>query len=329
MKPITFLAIILLIGFVGYTQQIYHLVEKINLPGDGKWDYLMMDDDNNRLFVSHADRVHVVSLTTGKPLAEIGNLSGVHGIALVKEENKGYISNGTTNSVTVFDYTTFKVLKTISLSGKKPDCIMYDKFSNKVYAFCGNSQNAVVIDVKTDTETGTIQLGGSPEFAVSDGKGLIYNNLEDKNEVVVIDTKAGKVIRRYALKKGEAPTGLAIDKTNNRLFTVCSDTKNLLVLDAADGKIVAELPIGGRVDAVIYDKAQQLIVTSNGEGNATFIHQKDADHYNVIQTLQTHPGLRTLVYSKASHNIFISGAELQDKQIKPGTFGVYVYGPEK
>lgn len=329
MKPITFLAIILLTGFWGYAQQTYHLVEKINLPGDGKWDYLKMDDDNNRLFVSHADRVHVVSLTTGKPLAEIGNLNGVHGIALVKEENKGYISNGTTNSVTVFDYTTFKVLKTIPLSGKKPDCIMYDKFSNKVYAFCGNSQNAVVIDVKTDTETSTIQLGGSPEFAVSNGKGLIYNNLEDKNEVVVIDTKAGKVIRRYALKKGEAPTGIAMDKTNNRLFTVCSDTKNLLVLDAADGKIVAELPIGGRVDAVVYDKAQQLIVTSNGEGNATFIHQKDADHYEVIQTLQTHPGLRTLVYSEASHNIFISGAELQDKQIKPGTFGVYVYGPGK
>jgi DNA-binding beta-propeller fold protein YncE len=329
MKLFTLLAVTLLTGFAGYTQQTYHLIEKINLPGDGKWDYLKMDDESNRLFVSHFDRVHVVSLSTGKPLAEISNLNGVHGIALVKEENKGYISNGTSNSVTVFDYSTFKILKTIPLSGKKPDCIIYDKFSGKIYAFCGNSQNAVVIDVKTDKESGTIQLGGSPEFAVADGKGLIYNNLEDKNEVVVIDTKTAKVIRRYALNKGEAPTGLAMDKPNNRLFTVCSDTKNLLVLDAANGKIIAELPIGGRVDAVVYDRAQQLIITSNGEGNATVIHQKDADHYEVIQTLQTHPGLRTLVYSKASHHIFISGAEIQDKQIKPGTFGVYVYGPEK
>jgi YVTN family beta-propeller protein len=328
MKLFTLLAAILLTGFSGFSQS-YNFVEKISLPGDGKWDYLQMDDDNNRLFVSHFDRVNVVSLSTGKPLAEIDSLHGVHGIALVKEQNKGYISNGTSNSVTVFDYNTFKVLKTIPLSGKKPDCIIYDKFSGKVYAFCGASENVSVIDVKTDKEVSTIAVGGSPEFAVSDGKGLIYNNLEDKNEVVVIDAKGLKVIRRYPLKKGEAPTGIAMDIAGNRLFTVCSDTKNMLVLDAADGKIIAELPIGARVDAVVYDKAQKLIVTSNGEGNATFIRQKDVDHYEVVQTLQTHPGLRTLTYNKATHHLFFSGAELQEKQIKPGTFGVYVYGPQK
>ncbi len=316
-------------GFVQAQTPTYQFIKKISLPGDGKWDYLKMDGERERLFVSHFDKVHVIDLTTDKQIGEIDDLKGVHGIGLAKELAKGYITNGASNTVTVFDYNTFKVIKTIALSGKKPDCVIYDKPSEKIYAFCGGSQNVSVIDAHTDNEVGTISLGGNPEFAVSDGKGLIYDNLEDKNEVVVIDVKQQKVVNRFPLMRGVAPTGITMDNVTNRLFVACNDSKNLLVLDAINGKQVAALPIGGKVDAVVFEKDLKLVITSNGEGNTTIIQQKSADEYVVAQTLVTHPGLKTLVHRGTTHNIFISGAEMQDKQIKPGTFGVYVYGPAK
>lgn len=316
-------------GFAQQTNPAYQLVKKISLNGDGKWDYLKMDGDHERLFVSHFDRVHVLDLKTGKQIGEIDSLSGVHGIALVKTLQKGYITNGLANTVTVFDCNTFKVIRTIKISGVKPDCVIFDKVSDKIYAFCGGSGNASVIDPHTDTEVGTIALGGKPEFAVSDEKGLVFNNLEDKNEVVVIDVKQAKVVRRYPLKTGAAPTGITMDNATGRLFVACEESKNLLVLDAASGKQVAELPIGGKVDAVVFDKDLKLVITSNGEGNATVIHQDGADSYKVVQTLQTHPGMKTLVHRGSSHQLFISGADIKEGAIQPGTFGVYVYGPAK
>ncbi|BAV05502.1 40-residue YVTN family beta-propeller repeat-containing protein [Filimonas lacunae] len=304
----------------------YQLVKKISLSGDGKWDYLKIDDEQKRLFVSHFDRVHVVDLNTGKQIGEIDSLNGVHGVALVKALEKGYITNGTVNTVTVFDYNTFQVIKTIKVSGVKPDCVIFDKVSDKIYAFCGDSHSVSIIDPHTNTETGTIELGGKPEFAVPDDKGLIFNNLEDKNEVVVIDVKLAKIVRRYALKTGVAPTGITIDNSTGRLFVACKESRNLLVLDAATGNQVDELPIGGKVDGVVYEKELKLIITSNGEGNASIIQQDGADSYKVIQTLQTRPGMKTLAYSGNTHQIFLSGAEIKDGTIQQGTFGVAVYG---
>jgi YVTN family beta-propeller protein len=300
----------------------YKLIEKISLPGEGKWDYLKMDGEAERLFVSHFDKVHVIDLKTNKPVGEIDGLSGVHGIALDKKREKGYISNGVSNTVTVFDRNTFKVLKTISLKAVKPDCIIYDKASDKIYAFNGGSSNASVIDPATDEVVGTIELGGKPEFAVSDGKGLIYNNLEDKSEVVVIDVKQAKVIRRYKLENGTAPTGITMDEDNKRLFVACEESKNLIVLDATNGKKIAELPIGDKVDAVVFDKDAKLVITSNGEGNATIIHENSANDFKVVQTLQTLPGLKTLVHRGTTHRIYLSGTS-------EGSFGVFVYGPAK
>lgn len=325
-KQNLFLAAALMAGSFAMAQQPtpkYELVKKIALQGTGKWDYLKMDGERERLFVSHFDKVHVIDLTTGKQIGEIDELSGVHGIALAKKREKGYISNGLANTVTVFDYNTFKVIKTIKVSGTKPDCIIFDKVADKIYAFCGGSQNVSVIDAATDTQVGTIDLGGKPEFAVSDDKGLIYNNLEDKGEVVVIDVKQAKVVRRFKLDHAEAPTGITMDIPNNRLFVACEGSKELLVLDAPTGKQVAKLPIGGKVDAVIFEKDLKLIITSNGEGNATIIHQDSADKYKVVQTLATQPGLKTLVHRGTTHQIFLSGAD------KDGAFGVYVYGPAK
>lgn len=307
----------------------YKFIKKIPLEGDGKWDYMKMDGERERLFVSHGDQVHVIDLNTDKQIGVVKNLKGVHGIALAKAEGKGYITNGTDNTVTIFDYNTFGVIKTLAISGKKPDAIIYDSFSKSIIAFCGASDNAVVISVPKNEEIGTIALGGAPEFAVSDGKGMIYNNLEDKSEVLAIDIAKMKVVKRFPLGKNTAPTGITMDNVTNRLFITCNDSHTLAVLDANNGKIVASLPIGNKVDAVIFDKDSKLIATSNGEGNISLIKLINADTYKVVQTVQTHPGCKTMVHRGTTHNLFLSSAEMEGKIVKPGTFGIYVYGPGK
>jgi DNA-binding beta-propeller fold protein YncE len=308
-------------------QRQYSFSKKIELTGDGKWDYLKMDEENDRLFVTHQDRVHIIDLKTDKAIGEITGLKGVHGVALARNLNKGFISDGTDNSITVFDYTTLKVLKTVSVPGQKADAIMYDAFFKQVFVFNNGSGNAVVINAVTDLVVGEIELGGAPEFAVSDGKGTVFNNNEDTNEVTAIDVRTLKVKNHFSLLPSEVATGLAIDMDNNRLFSGCRKNKTLVVLDGSSGKIIQTLPIGGGVDAVAYDKDSKLVMASNGEGNVTVIKQESADKYSILQTLITRPGCKTMAHSAATHTIYLSGAdyEADGKTVKPGSFGVYVY----
>jgi YVTN family beta-propeller protein len=305
---------------------IYQFSRKISLPtGDGKWDYQKIDD--GKLYVSHADRIHIIDLKSEKQIGEIIDLKGVHGIAPVKDLNKGFISNGTDNSITVFDLKTYKVLNTIMIEGKKADAILYDKFSNQVFVFNNESGDAIVIDPKTDKVVSKVEMGGAPEFAASNEKGSVFNNNEESNEIFEIDTKTLTIKNKFSLVPNEVPTGLAIDVKNNRLFSVCRKTKTMVVMDASSGKIVATLPIGAGVDGAIYDKKLSLIITSNGEGNATIIRQVDADNYTVSQTLTTSKGQKTIVFDEKNHNIFLTGANYQEDGKTPatGTFGVSVY----
>lgn len=306
----------------------YQFIKKISLTGDGKWDYLKMDGEMERLFVSHQDRVNVVDLKNDTQIAEITGLNGIHGIALAKDLKKGYISNGGDNTITVFDYNTFKIIKTIKIEGKKADAIMFDKFSNQIFVFNNGSGNAVVINAATDEVVGMIDLGGAPEFAVSNEKGEIFNNNEDTQEITVIDAKTRTVKTRYSLLPNEVPTGLTMDIANNRLFSVCRKTKTLVIMDAANGKIIQTLPIGGGVDAVVYEKDLKLIFTSNGEGNVTIVKQESADKYSVVQTLETKAGCKTMVHRGTTHKIYLSGADYKEgtKDVMPNTFGVFVYG---
>jgi YVTN family beta-propeller protein len=304
----------------------YQFSKKISLPtGEGKWDYQKIDD--GKLYVSHADRIHIIDLKSEKQIGEITGLKGVHGIAPVKDLNKGYISNGTDNSITVFDLKTYKVLNTIMIEGKKADAILYDKFSNQVFVFNNGSGNAVVIDPKTDKVVSKVEMGGAPEFAASNEKGSVFNNNEESNEIFEIDAKTLQVKNKFSLSPNEVPTGLAIDVKNNRLFSVCRKTKTMVVMDASSGKIVATLPIGAGVDGVIYDKKMQIIITSNGEGSATVIRQVDVDNYTVSQTLTTSKGQKTIVFDEKNHNIFLTSANYQEDGKTPatGTFGVSVY----
>ncbi|MBS1664342.1 MAG: YncE family protein [Bacteroidetes bacterium] len=309
--------------------QQYALDKKIALPGDGGYDYMAIDEVNNHLFVSHGTAFNVVDLATEKPIAVIDGLKGVHGIAIVNEVNKGFISDGKEGAVVVVDLGSFKVLKTIKLPAMDEDAIVYDPYSKKVFVFNGENKNSCVIDVNTLELVKTIDLGGGPEFAASNGKGLLYNNLEDLNTMKVIDTKSLSVKATWPLSPCGTPTGLAFDAANNRLFTVCRANKGMSVLDAASGKVITTVPIGAGVDAVVYDAADRLVFVSNGDATATIIKQESADKYSVIQTLATVPRARTMAFDKKTKKIYFSAPEFQPgtRNIIPGTFTVYVYKP--
>jgi len=324
-------AIFILFAFLIKAQpsSIYSFEKKIPLTGNSGYDYLSIDTINHHLFVSHGTSVNVVDLMTEQPIANIDSMKGVHGIAIVNEVNKGFISDGKDNAVVVFDLTTFKTIKTIKLSGKKPDGIMYDPFSKKIFAFCGDSNNACLVDINSLTETGTVALGGAPEFAVADGKGLVYNNLEDKSSLVVIDTKAMKVIHTYPLAPCGGPTGLALDENHGRLFSACRENRGMSVVDINSGKVITTVSIGSGVDAVAYDAYSRLIFCSNGDGTTTIIKQDTPDTYSVIQTLSTQQRAKTLSLDKLTHKLFLSAPQFEPgtKNIVPDSFAVLVYKP--
>ena len=291
---------------IAQDKEVYSYDKTINLPGSGAYDYLYIDQENKKLYVSHGSAVHVIDLTTEKLVATIGDMKKVHGIAIANKEGKGFISDGNANAVVVFDIKTNEKIATIAISGKKPDAIIYDAYSNQVFAFNGGSDNASVIDAHTLKEVGTIELGGGPEFAVADGKGKIYNNLEDKSSLNVIDSKSLKVIANYPLSPCGGPTGVALDASNQRTFSVCRENKGMTVADITTGKVVTTLPIGSGVDAVAYDAATKLILISNGDATTTIIKQESADKYSIIQTLKTQTKAKTLALDNATHKIYLS-----------------------
>ncbi|MDQ2720981.1 MAG: YncE family protein [Bacteroidota bacterium] len=306
---------------------IYVFEKKILLPGNGGYDYVSIDTINRKLYVSHGTTVNVVDLNTETVTGSIDNMKGVHGIAIVNEANKGFISDGRGDAVIAFDLKSLKTIATIPLSKKGPDGIIYDFYSKKVLAFCGDANAACVIDVSQNKEVATIDLGGGPEFAVSDGKGLVYNNLEDKSSLNVIDTRVMKVIRNYSLSPCGGPTGIALDVVGQRAFTVCRENKGMSVIDIHSGKVVATIPIGAGVDAVVYDAFYKRIVASNGDGTATVIKQNSPDDYSVVQTLHTAYRAKTMALDPLTHKIYFSAGEFQPgtRNIIPGTFAVWVY----
>ena len=331
MKIICFVIFSVTSFFVAQAQQMpYKFSDKWNIPsGNERWDYLKIE--NNQLYVSHTDRVHVLDAISGKQLGEIDHLKGVHGIAPVSIVGKGYITNGTTNEITVFDLKSFIVLKTIAIPGKKADAILFDLYSKRLFIFNNGSGNAVVMDPKTDEVIGQVNMGGAPEFSVSDLKGSIFNNNEDSHEIVEIDAKSLVIKNRFSLAPNEVPTGLAMDVKNQRLFSVCRKSKTLVVLDSKTGKIVSTLPIGAGVDGVVYDTKLHLVITSNADGTATVVKQTSKDEYAVIQTIQPSKGLRTIAIDEKTNRIFLPGATYGEdgKSLVAASFGVLVYQADK
>jgi YVTN family beta-propeller protein len=307
--------------------QTYVLDKTIDLTGDGGYDYVSIDKVNNRLYASHGKMVNVVDLATEKQIGVIEDMKGVHGIAIDNKAGKGFISDGGANAVVAFDLKTLAKLATIPVDAKGPDAIMYDPYSDRVYSFNGESNNSSVVDPNTLKQVGTVALGGGPEFAVSDGKGLIYNNLEDKNSLNVIDTKTLKVIKNYPLAPGGGPTGIALDEKNHRTFSVCRTNKAMEVMDITNGKVVATVPIGAGVDAVAYDPETKLIFCSNGDATTTIIKQESADKYTVVQTLATQTRAKTLALDTKTHKIYLTVASTVagTRTPVPNSFKVLVY----
>ena len=219
------------------TKSHYKIANNIHVDSNGGWDYTTVDEQSNRLYVSHGTIVQVVDLNTSKVIAIIPNTNGVHGIALAQDLNKGFISDGKDSAVTIFDLKTNATIAKIQVTGQKPDAIVYDDVTKRVFTLNGKSNNATVIDAKTNKVIGTIALDGKPEFCVADGTGKLFVNLEDKSAIEEIDANSMKVLKQWSIAPGESPTGLAIDKKNRRLFSVC-DNKMMVVSDADKGTVV-------------------------------------------------------------------------------------------
>ncbi|MGA9342288.1 MAG: YncE family protein [Rhodanobacteraceae bacterium] len=289
-------------------QGAYRLVDRFSVGGQGGWDDLSVDPGSHRLFISRSDRVIVLDANSGKSLGVIPNTAGVHGIALAPGLGRGYTSNGHIDSVTEFDLATLKVVRQLGPTGKNPDAILYDPFSRRVFTFNGHSDNASVIDARSGKVITTIPLDGKPEFAVSDGAGRIYVNIEDKAEITEIDSHAAKALVTWPLTGCEEPSGLAIDIKHRRLFSVCQNHR-MVVVDAQNGHVVATLPIGAGPDGAGFDAERGLAFSSNGrDGTLTVVHEDDADHYRVLANTPTQKSARTMTLDPTTHRIYLSAA---------------------
>jgi len=286
----------------------YHVVKKIVVGGEGGWDYSSVDASARRLYVSHSTKVVILNTDNLKVIGEIPDTKGVHGVAVASEFNHGFTSNGRTSTVTIFDLNTLKVLKEVPVTGKNPDAILYDPFSKHVFTFNGRSADATVLDAVSGKSLATIPMGGKPEFAVTDGNGRIFVNIEDKSELAEIDTRNNVVRKRWSIAPGEEPSGLSFDVAHHRLFSVC-DNKMMVVSDAEKGTVVTTVPIGNGPDGCKFDDGMQLVFSSNGEGTITVIHEDTPDRYTVVETVPTMRGARTMSVDLKTHALFTTTAE--------------------
>ena len=287
----------------------YKISNKIKIEGDGGWDYLVSDDATGRLYVSHGTVVQVVNEADGKLIGVIPDTKGVHGIALAKDLNKGFISNGKDTTVTIFDLKNLAVITKIKVTGRNPDAILYDQFSHKVFVYNGRTSNATVIDANTNTVVATIDLIGKPEFSVTDEKGKVYVNIEDKSKICVINSTTLKVEQTWSVAPGEEPSGLALDNKNHRLFIVCNN-KLMVIMDAENGKIITSLPIGAGVDGAAFDAKKERVYSSNGEGTLTVVQGKNGADYKVLENFTTLRGARTIALNQMTQHLYLPTAEM-------------------
>jgi hypothetical protein len=299
------------------------VLKTFEVGGSGKWDYLTVDAESRRLYVTQGTRVVVLDADQGTKLGEIGETAGAHGVALVPQGNRGFISNGADNTISVFDPKSFKTVQRIK-AGQKPDSIIYDPASKKIFAFCGKSGEVAIVDPTAPNQPPVmLPVGGKLETGVSDGAGHVYVNVEDKHEIVAIDSKQPKILAHWPLGAGKRPTGLAIDVAHRRLFAGCSNQK-MVVLDADQGKLLATLPIGAGVDGVAFDPQLNLAMSADGDdGTLTAVREEPAGSFKVVQTLKTAKSAKTIAVDPKTHHVFLP---CEIGKGKSGQFSVLVVG---
>jgi DNA-binding beta-propeller fold protein YncE len=301
-------ALFALPAFAASQQTPYHIVGRIPLAGEGGWDYLTVDTAGHRLYVSRGTHVAVIDLDRDSVVGDIPNTNGVHGIAVVRELNRGFTSNGRDTTVTIFDLKTLAPVSVVKVTGRNPDAIIYDPVSRRVFTFNGGGENATAIDPQSGAVVGTLDLGGKPENAVSDGRGHMFVNIEDKSELVEFDPRTLKVLARWPLAPCEEPSGLAIDRKTNRLFSVCSNGV-MAVVDPDKGRVVTTLPIGNGTDGAAFDPGSGFAVSSNGEGTMTVVHEESPDSFKVVGTVPTQRGGRTIALDERTHRLYTIAAQ--------------------
>jgi len=324
------------LGVAAYAQDLYQIQDRWKIGGEGGWDYLKTDPGAHLLYVTHGNKVEVIDMQSGKVIHTITGLKGTHGIALEPSGKFGYISDGGANQVVVFDRHTFEKVAEIP-AGTNPDGIAYEPTTNTVWAFNGRSKDATVIDVAQQKAIGTVSLPGKPEFPQADGKGNVYDNIEDKNEIVRIDAKSQKVTAEWPLAGCDSPSGMAIDIRHHRLFSVC-DGKKMAVVDTESGKVLATPEIGDGPDAADYDPKYEFAFSSNGDGTLTIVDAKGSS-YKVLQTVKTQRGARTSSLDPVTGSIYLVTAEFgaqpaaatpenprRRPPIVPGSFTILVVG---
>jgi YVTN family beta-propeller protein len=299
------LAFLALAAFSAAAQSGYHLIDTIKVGGEGGWDILIADPKSHRLYVSHGSHVVVIDTATDKVVGDIPKTNGVHGVAFGPEY--GFTTNGRDNAVTMFGLKDLAIGSNIP-TGKNPDAIVYDKSTNRVFVFNGGSNDATVIDAANGKVAGAIPLGGKPEFGVSDDRGRVFVNLEDKNSIAELDAKNMTVLATWAIAPCEGPTGLAIDRKTERLFAACE--KQMVAVDAKSGKVVATVATGNGTDGMEFDPELKYIFAPNGgDGTLTVIHEDSPDKYSIVENVKTQPRARTMAIDTKTHKVYLPTAE--------------------
>ncbi|HJZ66212.1 MAG TPA: YncE family protein [Candidatus Acidoferrum sp.] len=307
----------------------YTLVKTISIPGDEGWDYVGVDSAARRVYVSHGSHVVVLDADTYAIVGDIPDTAGVHGIAVAPELGRGFISSGRANSATFFDLKTLKAIGTYP-TGTNPDAIAYEPVTKRVFTFNGRSQDVTALNATDGSAAGTFPIGGKPEFAVADGNGGMYVNIEDKSELVHFDAQKLTILHRWPLAPCEEPSGLAIDLKSHRLFVGCGN-KMMAVVEGQSGKVITTLPIGDGVDANGFDPATNYAFASTGDGKLTVVHEDSPDKFTVVENVPTKKTARTMGLDLKTHAVFLPSAEFDPPapgerrgKMKPGSFAVLV-----
>ncbi len=286
----------------------YHVIRRINTGGEGGWDYLAVDPSSHRLFVSRGTHVQVVDLDRDTLTGDIPNTPGVHGIAFAPALNRGFTSNGRDTSITIFDLETLAPISVVKVTGANPDAILFDDATGRVFTINHTGKSATAIDGATGAVLGTVPLSGAAETAQSDGKGTIYVNVEDKNEIIPFDAKTLATKPHIPLPGCEAPTGMAIDTAKGRLYVGCADNKTMVVVDYGSGKVIAMVPVGAGVDANSFDPATGLSFASAGDGTLAVAREDSPGHF-AVSLVPTTRGARTMALDPRTHKIYVSSAQ--------------------
>ncbi|HYZ48543.1 MAG TPA: YncE family protein [Sphingomonas sp.] len=291
-------------------------IDRVGLPGEGRGDYVTVDPQGRRLYVTHSSAVHILDLDTLKPVAAVDGLKAAHGVALDMATGHGFVSDGEQNAVVMFDAKTGQVIKTIP-TGQKPDSILRDDATGKIFVFNGDSEDVSVIDPATASVVGSVKLPHGPEFSQADGKGKIWVNMEEGNNIGEIDSRTMTLVRTIDLPGCDGPAPLAFDAVNRVLFSGCGN-KVMTVTDADSGKVLTTVPIGGDPDGITFDPELKRVYVANRDGGWTIVDQLGKNRYKVNQTLKIDEYAKTIALDPKSHRLFSSTADLVWPPAVPG-----------